>query len=303
MAYWAYLIATTLAPLMPERLGYWLFGLFGDIAFFLGRKARSDCVKNLRHVLGSQVPETEREQIARKAFRNSFKNYYDLFRGHSLSEDSIRAQTSQVTGFEHLERALKQGKGIIGGSAHFGNFNLFIHLAAVYLKDYCHVIVPNERLHPEKLFELVKRQRASQGIEIVPVDTAVRSLIKALHAGSMVGLALDIDTTNTGIVVDLFGAPARLPDGAVALSLKYGAPLVIGFTRRLPNNRCTVVVEPPIEFQRTGDLVSDTRAGVEKLARRLEEWIGHYPDQWLMFQPVWEEDKIPKKEMPDPVLN
>jgi lauroyl/myristoyl acyltransferase len=291
MAYWLYLVAITLAPMLPEKFGYWLFALLGDLAYIFGKRARANYLKNLNHVLGPDSPERDRRQIARKAFQNSFKNYFDLFRGHRLSEGQLRAQLDDVVGFEHLEKALAGGKGIVAGSAHFGNYNLFIHLAAVYLKAHCHVIVPSERLHPQRLYELVRRQRAAQGIEIVPVDTAVRALIKALQGGSMVGLALDLDTTHTGILVDFFGSPARLPDGAVALSLKYQAPLVIGFTRRLDDNRCTVVVEPPVQLQRTGDLVNDTRRGVEKLARRLEEWICRYPDQWLMFQPVWEGDE------------
>lgn len=291
MAYWFYLAATTVAPILPERFGYWIAALLGDLAFILGKEARANYFKNLNHVLGTDTPVRDRRRIARRAFQNSFKNYFDLFRGHRLSESNLRAQTAELVGFEHLERAIAQGKGVVGGSAHFGNFNLFVHLAAVYLKGYCHVIAPNEHLHPERLFELVTRQRAAQGIEIVPVDTAVRALIKALHAGSMVGLALDLDTTNTGIVVDFFGSPARLPDGAVALSLKYQAPLVIGFSRRLDDNRCAVVIEPPVELERTGNLARDTRKGVEILVRRLEEWIRRYPDQWLMFQLIWEEDK------------
>jgi lauroyl/myristoyl acyltransferase len=291
MAYWVYLLAASLTPLLPEQVGYWLFGLAGEVAYALGKRTRANYLNNLKHVLGADTPESERTRIARKAFRNSFKNYFDLFRGHRLSEAQIRSQMSQVVGFEHLETALAQGKGIVAGSAHFGNFNLFLHLAAVYLKGHCHVIVPNERLEPERLFELVKRQRAAQGIEIVPVDSAVRLLIKALHNGSMVGLALDFDTTNSGIVVDFFGSPARLPDGAVALSLKYQAPLVIGYTRRLEDNRCTVVVEPPVKLEQTGDMARDLSLGVQQLAHRLEEWIRRYPDQWMMFRPIWEEDK------------
>jgi Kdo2-lipid IVA lauroyltransferase/acyltransferase len=290
-AYWVYLIATSLAPMLPEKVGYWLFAIFGQVAYVFGQGARTNYLNNLKHVVGPNVPESERKRIARQAFRNSFKNYFDLFRGHRLSEQQIRSQISQVIGFEHLESALAQGKGIVAGTAHFGNFNLFLHLAAVYLKGYCHVIVPNERLRPERLFELVKRQRAAQGIEIVPVDTAVRQMIRALHAGSMVGLALDFDITNTGTVVDFFGSPARLPDGGVALSLKYGAPLVIGFTRRLADNRCTVVIEPPVQLEKTNDLATDVQIGMQKLARRLEEWIRRYPDQWMMFQPIWEEDQ------------
>ncbi len=290
MSFWLYLGATWLSPLLPEKFGYWLFARLGDLGYVFGWRARAAYLKNLKHVLGPNARSAEARRIARRAFQNLFKNYFDLFRGTRMNERQLRAQLKQIVGFEHLEQALAQGKGAVIASAHFGNFNLIIHVAAIYLKEHGVLVVPTERLRPERLFMLVQRQRASVGIEIVPVDTAARALIKSLRHGGMVGLALDLDTTHSGIVVDFFGSPARLPDGAAALSLKYQAPLVIGFTRRLENNQCTVEIEPPLHLKNTGDLAKDSRQGVEKIARRLEDWICRYPDQWLMFQPIWEED-------------
>ncbi len=291
MSFWFYRLATTLAPLVPERFGYWLFARFGDVAYIFGRRAREQYLKNLEHVLGADSAPAELERLARLAFRNLLKNYFDLFRGHRLTSDQVRAQLAQVIGFEHMESALAQGNGVIAGSAHYGNYNLFLHLSAIYLKERARIVVPVEHLRPEKLYQLVKEQRASQGIEIVPVESAARTLIKTVRAGNIAGLALDYDVTGTGQLIDFFGAPARLPDGAAALSLKYNAPVILGFSRRLDNNRCEIVIEPPLEMESTGDQARDTRVGTEQVARVLEKWIRRYPEQWLMLQPIWESDK------------
>lgn len=291
MSYWFYLLATILVPLLPEGFGYWVFARLGDLGYLFARKPRAAYLKNLRHVLGPDAKPAELNRNARRAFQNSMKNYYDLFRAHRMTKDQLRAQLAEVIGFEHIETALAQGKGLVAGSAHFGNFNLFLHLTGVYLKEHRDVVVPIERIKPERLYKLVERQRASQGVEVVPVDSAARMLIKRLRAGSIIGLALDLDVTHTGPVVDFFGAPAQLPDGAVALALKYQTPLIIGFPRRLPDNRTVAIIEPPVQFETTGDLAKDTRAGVEKIAHQMEGWICRYPDQWVMFQPIWEEDK------------
>ncbi len=291
MTYWLYLILTTLAPLLPQRFGYWLFGLAGNLAFYLGKKQREAYLKNLKHILGPEADPARMTEITRRAFRNLLKSYYDLFRSHRLTEPQLRAMLADISGVEHLQAALAEGKGLIAGSPHFGNYNLFIQLAAIHLRQHGHVVVPSERLRPERLFELIRRQRASQGIEIVPVDQAPRALIKALRSGNIAGLAIDLDITESGQVVDFFGAPARLPVGAATLALKYGAPLVLGFARRLEDNRCVVVIEPPIVLERTTSPAADIRAGVERIARRLEYWIGQYPEEWMMFQPIWEQDK------------
>jgi KDO2-lipid IV(A) lauroyltransferase len=190
-------------------------------------------------------------------------------------------------GFEYLENAAAEGKGVIAGSGHFGAWDLVINLAAAYLAT--EIVVPNERLKPERLFQYVLGLRRQQGINIVPLDNAPRALIKALRAGHIVGLAYDRDITQSGPTVDFLGGPTQMPDGAVQLSLRYGSPVIVGFSVRQPDNRCVVYIEPPMRFENTGDLALDIRNGVQRIAAVLERYICQYPDQWLMFQRIWDE--------------
>lgn len=290
LAVFGYRFAVWLTPRLPERFGFWLFARLGDLAYLLSSEGRANYQRNLKHVIGAHQPQNEYNRITRKAYQNSLKNYFDLFRGHALSEAQVYAQLASVEGLEHLDAAIALGKGIAGGSAHFGNFNMFVHLTAVHLHKQHEVVVPVERLKPDAVFEIVTRQRAAQGIELVPADVAGRVLIKKLRAGAILGLAVDLDPTGTGPVVNFFGAPARLPDGAAVLAIKYGAPLILAFNRRLDNNQCAVVIEPPLELERTGNLGNDSRAAVEKIAARMEFWIRQYPEQWILFQPLWSSD-------------
>ena len=286
-----YRLLVWLAPRLPERFGFWFFARLGDIAYLFSTNGRANYQKNLRHVLGDRYAQAEANRITRKAYQNSLKNYFDLFRGHALNETQVYAQLESVEGLEHLDNAIALGKGIAGGSAHFGNFNMFVHLTAVHLHKQHQVVVPVERLKPEAVHEIVTRQRAAQGIELVPSDAAGRVLLKKLRAGAILGLAIDLDPTRTGPIINFFGAPAQLPDGAAVLAVKFNAPLILAFNRRLDNNKCAVVIEPPLELERTGDLQNDARAAVEKIAVRMEYWIRQYPEQWILFSPVWESDK------------
>jgi KDO2-lipid IV(A) lauroyltransferase len=260
----------------------------GDLFLFFTVARQTTYFRNLRHVVGDAATPTEMNAIARRAFQNLGKNYFDLLRGHALTKDQLDAQLADAHGMEHLENAMRQGKGLIAGSAHFGAWDLFIHLAAVHL--HTRVVVPNERIKPEKLFQYILSLRASQGIEMVPLDIAPRALIKALRAGQIAGLAYDRDLTQTGPVVNFFGAPAQMPDGAVQLALKYDAPVIIAFAVRCPDNRSEVFIEPPLQFEKTGDRQRDICQGVQKLTGVMEDYIRRYPDQWLMLQPIWNSD-------------
>ncbi len=285
MAYYFYRFAAFICPLLPARFGYWLFARFGDLGFLFAVKQQGAYFYNLRRVLGDRATPAQINAVARRGYQNLLKNYFDLFRWHRVTKDELRQQLAGMYGFEHLENALIQGKGVIAGSGHFGAWDLVINLAAVYLNR--KIIVPNERIKPEKLFQYILALRRSQGIEMVPLDIAPRALIKALRDKEMVGLAYDRDITQTGPIVTFFGAPTQMPDGAVQLSLKYGAPVIVGFSVRQPDNRCAVYIEPALEFEKTGDTPHDIQIGVQRIAAVLEKYIRQYPDHWLMFQKIW----------------
>jgi KDO2-lipid IV(A) lauroyltransferase len=285
MTYYFFRFAGLVCPLLPSRFGYWLFARFGDLVFILTAKRQPAYFYNLRRVLGDQAGPEQVNAIARKGFQNLLKNYFDLFRWHHITKDEVRKQLAGLYGFEFLENAMKAGNGVIAGSGHFGAWDLVINLAAVYLET--DIVVPNERIKPERLFQYILALRRSQGIDMVALDGAPRALIKALREKHVVGLAYDRDITHTGPIVNFFGTPTQMPDGAVQLSLKFGAPVIIGFSVRQPDNRSVVYIEPPLEFDKTNDPAVDIQAGVQRIAAILEKYIRQYPDQWLMFQKIW----------------
>lgn len=287
MRYYLFRIAGAICPLIPARLGYWLCARIGDLAYWFAFPRQTTYRYNLRRMLGDDAPPAQMNAVARRAYQNLIKNYFDFFRAHKLTKEKILKQLAGVQGIEYLENAMKLGKGVIAGSGHFGAWDMVIQIAAVFLN--ARIVVPNERLQPEKLFQYILNLRNSQGIEMVPLDVAPRALIKALREKQVAGLAYDRDITQTGPVVDFLGKPAQMPDGAVQLALKYGSPVIIGFAVRQPDNRSFVYIEPPITFERNSDMASDIQAGVQKLADIMAKYYRQYPDQWLMFQKIWKE--------------
>lgn len=285
MRYYLFRLLSFVCPLIPSRFGYWLFARVGDAAYALSATPNSLYLKNLEHVLGAEHSLSGLHAIAQCGYQNLLKNYFDLFRSHGLNKDKLNREFASVEGFEHLDAALKQGKGAVVGSCHFGAWDLVIHFTGIYLRT--PVLVPHEHLKPEKLFQLITSLRRDQGIEVVAVEKSPRAILRAVKAGRIVGMAYDRDITESGQIVDFFGAPARLPDGAVQLGLKYGCPVLIGFAVRGPDNRAHVKIEPPLTFERHGDMARDLRRGVETIAAIMERVFAKNPDQWLMFQKVW----------------
>lgn len=283
LSYYLFRVLGSLAPLVPRRVGYRLADAIGLVAFHLYSGSATTLEDNLSHVLKNEGDETTVQTTARQVFSNLSKNYFDLFRSHALSDEEISASVN-IVGLERLQQLLAQGKGLILTTGHFGPFDALVHIAAILnLK----ITVPAEHLQPERLYEYVCRLRARNWITLMPVDGPLLGLFRALRRGEIVALAADRDITHSGIVVDFFGAPARLPDGHVQLALRTGAPVVTCFGLRQADNSSSLYFESPLELEETGDFERDVRANVGKVVARMEDWIRRYPEQWLMLHPVW----------------
>jgi len=284
LVYLLYRLAGAIVPHIPPRWGYPLFSFIGDLVYRFHFGARGIVQGNLRHVLGQETDKATIEETARQLFRNSLQNYYELFHQRTLFLEEMRASHT-VKGLEHIEEALAQGKGLVLATAHFGSPDGLVCLVASLFS--CRVTAPAEHLRPERLFRYLVSLRERGGITLLPADGPLLGLFRALKRNEIVAVAADRDTTESGIMVDFFGAPARLPDGHVQLAMRTGAKLALFFGRREPDNTYTIEIHPPLELEDTGDFERDVRANVEKVVADLERVIRQHPEQWLMFYPPW----------------
>jgi KDO2-lipid IV(A) lauroyltransferase len=284
LSYYLHRLLGLVVPLIPPGLGYPLATRLGDLFYYLDKVTRANIHDNVTHILeGSPKAVGDSEAIVRGVFRNMARNFYDLFRAKTLSLAEID-RLVKVEGLEHVERALSRGKGVIFVAGHFGNVDIVAQVLA--LRD-IPVVGPAEHLKPEALFQYICSLRANSGFRLIPIDGPLLEVFRALRRNEAVALAADRNIAGSGIVVDFFGAPARLPDGYAQLSLRTGAPIIVIFSQRLPDNTFVVYLEPPLELEVTGDRDHDARAGVEKVVAMMERYIAEHPEQWVMSVPLW----------------
>jgi KDO2-lipid IV(A) lauroyltransferase len=99
-------------------------------------------------------------------------------------------------------------------------------------------------------------------------------------------ITADRAVAGESVVTDFFGAPARLPQGPVDLSLRSGAPLVGAFGWRSDGGRMGAEFTPLILA-----LPADQRDKREvlqaALTRQLEKVVRTHLDEWVVFEPIW----------------
>jgi len=149
LSYYLYRLLGLVVPLIPSSLvGYPLATRLGDFLYGLEKGRRANIYDNVTHILGGSPKEAgDIEAIVRGVFRSMARNYYDLFRVPTLSLTEI-ARLVKVEGWEHVEKALSRGKGLIIVTAHFGGADI---VAQVLARREIPVIAPAEHLKPEVL--------------------------------------------------------------------------------------------------------------------------------------------------------
>ena len=87
--------------------------------------------------------------------------------------------------------------------------------------------------------------------------------------------------TPSGVQVDFFGEPTRMPAGPAKLAVETGAYLLPVHCWN-ETDGWVFDVSPPLDAS-SGDVTAITQA----LADRFAEGIGAHPEDWHMLQPQW----------------
>jgi KDO2-lipid IV(A) lauroyltransferase len=284
MQYRGFLTLQWVMARLPRALAYALAIVVARFAFLFAIKARRTLEGNLR-IAQPELTTPELKATAYRNFRNHSKAYADLMRLPVARVEDL-GKLLHVEGLEHLDAARARGKGVMVISAHMGSWEV---AAAIWSATIAPVSLFAEELEPRELFDWYRQTRARLGISVLPATRpGLRKVLEALDANEMVVTAIDRDMLGTGLVVDFFGRPARIPEGPAAIALKRGTPLLPVCVLRNPDDTYLAIGSPPIFAERTGDHQADVRLVTEKLVRHLEEIIRAHPDQWHMPHQIWD---------------
>jgi phosphatidylinositol dimannoside acyltransferase len=249
--------------------------------WYLSAPGARDAVRdNLRHVLG-RAPATA--EVVR-VFHHGALNYWDTFSMSHLPTKRM-LELVDLRGSEHIDRARERGRGAICITAHLGSVAFVGQILPAMGYPLVGLIEP---MNPPELFAFFARQRQAMGSRLMPAGTAaLRELVLALRRNEVLGLVSDRDFTGTGPLVPFFGEPTRFPDGAAALSVRTGAPLLTAIAVRKGGARFDGWIEPLPPPEPTGNPKEDVLRITQAWAGRLEYYVANHPEQWTVFQRRW----------------
>jgi KDO2-lipid IV(A) lauroyltransferase len=265
-----------LLRVMPRRARGWIGISLGQLAYFIGIR-RKTVIENLEAAFPGLPPKAVRK-TAGKVFQH-FGRVATSVAGLPLLSKSALNHWIFVENGEVMDAALAEGKGCIMASGHIGNWEIAGGIASVRGIPTSYVVTTQRN----KLIEAkINHYREACGIEIIPRKVAMRGVLSALRRGRMVAMLIDQDAHEDGAFVPFFGRPASTPRGPAVFHLRTGAPLIFGYSTRLPGERILLHYE---RIDTTG--ITDADELTALLTQKLEAAIRIRPEQWFWMHRRW----------------
>lgn len=266
---------------LPEKFAYRLAYSAADLITRRNGKSVQRLRSNLKRT-NPLLTSLDLELLTFRAMRSYMRYWCDTFRFPDWSLQRI-SRTVTVENEYLLMDAIAAKTGVIVSLPHAGNWD---HAGAYFCAKGVHLVTVAERLKPEKLFLKFLEYRQNMGMEVLPLDGRVlATLAQRLREGALVALVADRDLSRTGIDVNFFGGPSRMPAGPALLALKTNAPLITAYVSYTETG--IHIVFKHVVLPTEGTQEQKVAEIVQMTATHFQEGIAQKPEDWHMLQRIW----------------
>jgi KDO2-lipid IV(A) lauroyltransferase len=277
-------IIIKLLGVLPRALARAVGISFAQLIYFLHFRLRQVGMRNLALAFPEKT-SSERARILRGEFTSLGRQLAEVCHFPKYTLANVN-QVIVYDGVENYERAYARGKGVLFLTAHFGGWELSAFFHSMH-GHWMHVVMrPMDNVYLDRL---IRKYRTMHGNTAVDKDDFIRGLLAAMKKGEVVGILMDTNMTPPqGIFVDFFGTPACTASGLARIALRTDAAVVPTFTIWDPVLRkYRLRFDPAVELIRTGDNEADIGANTQRFTKIIEDYVRHYPDQWLWVHRRW----------------
>lgn len=272
-----------LLRLLPERAAGSTGRYLGAATGFILKKRRRIAIGNIRRIRPNTT-DAEARRIVGDCFRNLGTNFVEtLLIPYLKKEEYFRRFT--LKNKEYVEEALKDGKGVLALSFHYGNWEIMgviSHLLG------CEIVALARPLKKQRLLNsFLTSLRVSTGLSVIANQDTARDAARHLKENRMVAILGDQrEKRSKGIFVDFFGEKVPTSKGIGLLAMKTGSPMIPIYGERNGFLRYTIVFAKPIEIERrpiNGEHIQDVlHRNTRKINAFLETIVSERPDEWLL---------------------
>lgn len=270
-----------IVPLFSRKACYYLAQTIGALAAVVDRAGRRVALSNLEAAFGGEFSPPQRSRIVRESYQHFSRTMIDLFWSPRLTKRNV-SRYVEVENLELWRDELKEGRPVIFGCYHYGNFEWMSHV--VGFSGMVSSIIAQEFKNPF-LDPIFVQLRQIAGHKVVARNGAVLHLYKALRRKGRVAILVDltIPAQLPTVAINCFGLKTSVTFAHAWLHQVTGAPIINTHCEPLPDGRCRVVFHPKLETAPNASLHEIAQACWDQF----EPFVRNNPAPWLWMYKHW----------------
>jgi len=235
---------------------------------------------------GLTGPEVAR--IARASYASLGRTTIETALLPTYSREEVIELVERTDGWEHVEQALAQGRGLMVVTGHLGNWELggsYVAARGIPLEAVA-------RRMENPLFDAyLNETRRRIGMTVIHDADAVRRVPRAMREHHAVAFLVDQGAVGLASTwVPFFGRYAKTPRGPAVFALRLKTPLLFACSLRQPDGRFVIHFEP-VPIETTGTLDADVDRIVASYTSTLERWVRRAPEQYFWHHRRWKHQR------------
>ena len=234
------------------------------------------------------LTEPEVERIARASYASLGRTTIETTLLPTYSREQVLELVDHTEGWEHVERALAGGRGLMIVTGHLGNWEL----GGSYLAARGIPLEAVARRMENPLFDAyLTETRRRIGMAVIHDADAVRRVPRAMREDHAVAFLVDQGAVGLASTwVPFFGRYAKTPRGPAVFALRLKTPLLFACALRQPGGRFVIHFEP-VPVESTGTLDADVDRIVASYTSTLERWVRRAPEQYFWQHRRWKHQR------------
>ena len=277
----AYFFGWSVVRRISEKSAQYLFSNLGRWMYGRNGKSVNRLRSNLSRVFPKLAPK-DLEVLVRRGVLSYMRYWMETFRSPDWDRERILS-TVTVSNEHLLLDPIKNHTGVVVSLPHAGNWD---HAGFYFCGMGFPLVTVAERVKPEALFNKFLEYRQNMGMEVLALDgRSMGTLMQRAREGALIALVSDRDLSRSGVDVNFFGHPARMPAGAALLAIRTGIPLVTAFVSY--TNTGIHIEFNSVAIPSQGTEAERVTTVVQECADLFAKGISAHPQDWHMLQRIW----------------
>jgi KDO2-lipid IV(A) lauroyltransferase len=246
--------------------------------------------ENLRTAFGDRYSEAEIERIVYGMWVHLFRMVTEIIQSPRKMHLHSYREIITFVDFQPTVRAMCSGRPMMLLGGHFGNWEVAISIFGLW--GFPMGVVARELDNPY-LNDWFRRYREFTGHRMLAKKGGYEEMLEMLQRRGNLALLCDQDAGSRGLFVDFFGTPASTFKSIALLAMEYDALIVVGYSRRLPDDfatqrweryelGCEAVIDP-----RTMHADDPVREITQQYTAALERAVLKSPEQYFWVHRRW----------------